>query len=70
MEIEVEMIELVNNKNGECLKRWKEIREFPELGKREPDICGICGATMYPECKSFCSNMKLPNAKLDLPSRD
>lgn len=54
MECEVEVLRFKKDKDGGHFVRHKEMMDFPNWGKRELDVCGICNVSVYPECTKYC----------------
>ncbi|MCI9427343.1 MAG: hypothetical protein HFI81_06240 [Eubacterium sp.] len=53
--MKIDIIELPESSDGE-FKKYSEIREYPEEGKRHCDLCVFCGFPSYPKCMEWCPN--------------
>ena len=56
--IDNEIHEYVPDRNGGHFKVTHEKIDVTETADRHCDLCKVCKFPTYPECMSFCPNMK------------
>ena len=65
--MQVEVYEWEDDDEGGHFKMHLEERDYSKTADRHCDTCIVCGYPTYPECCSWCHNMKILEMRKDEP---